>query len=113
MKDAFKLAGAGILFLLVVSGIALYFGFFGNFLTATVGKQNMDIQRQNFKHSNSFVEGKAEDLASYKLQYEQAKTQADKDAIRQYILTTYANIDPNTIENPALANFLRQMEAGQ
>jgi hypothetical protein len=109
MKNVFLAILSLIAFLAITTGLLFYFGVVGNVFDATVGKQQMDIQRQNFKHSNSYIESQVEDIANYKLQYEQAKSQQDKDAIRSYIVSKYANFNPNQIENPSVRQFLLQM----
>jgi hypothetical protein len=73
----------------------------------------MDIERNNFKHSKSFVEGKITDLANYKREYERAKTPEEKQQIANFVSSEYANFDANLIENSSLYNWLIQIQNGE
>lgn len=108
-KQALGVALAGILFLLIVSGLAFYFGFLDNSLLATVGLQHTNIERHNFEHSQAFTKGKADDLVKFQQQYDEAKTDEDKARIKEYIKEEFSELDPNTINNPQLRTFLLQM----
>lgn len=96
--------------LLSISLLSLYFGFFGNFFDATVGKQQLDIQRTNFEHSKSYIDGKIDDLAKYKREYATAATKDEKEQVKNYILSDFANFNTADIQNSDLRNFLLTLE---
>lgn len=106
MKQVSLMILAGILFLAIITGLGFYFGYVGNIFDATVGKQRMDVQRENFKHSKSYVEGMIQDLASYKREYDRAKTDEEKQQILIFVDDEFANFDINQIESIGLQNFL-------
>jgi hypothetical protein len=98
--------------LAVLTAIGFYSGFIGNFYDSTVGRQQMDVQRENFEHNKSYVHGKIDDIAKYKREYERAKTKDEKEQVRNIILDDFANFDPKLIDNADLYNFLKDMENG-
>lgn len=98
----------GVFIFLAVIGFAT--GEIQNLYDATIGKQQMDIQRTNFEHSKSYVNSKIEDLANYKREYDQAKDDNEKQQVQNFVIDEFADFDPNQIENPQLYNFLIKME---
>jgi len=96
--------------LISISLLSLYFGFFGNFFDSTVTKQHLDIQRTNFEHSKSYIDGKIDDLAKYKREYDRASTKDEKEQVKNYILSDFANFNTNDIQNSDLRNFLLTLE---
>lgn len=95
-----------------VTALGFYTGFIGNIYDATIGRQQMDIQRENFEHNKSYVNGKIDDLAQYKRDYERAQTPEEKAQVRFFILDEFSNFNPKDIQNPDLYNFLLKMERG-
>jgi hypothetical protein len=89
--------------------VPLFFlGYLGNAFDATVGKQHMDIERNNFKHSKSFVEGKIQDLATYKREYMKAADENEKQQVLSFVNNEFANFDIDEVEDPGLRDFLLQ-----
>jgi hypothetical protein len=113
MKDTAKGILAIVIGLLVLTGLGFYFGYAGNFFDATVTKQHMDIERNNFKHSKSYVEGKITDLGNYKREYERAKTAEEKQQIANFVSSEYANFDANLIQNSSLYSWLISIQNGE
>lgn len=112
MKDFMKVIGFIAIVLVVLTGIGFYTGVAGNWYDATIGRKQMDIQRENFEHNKSYVHGKIDDLAQYKRDYERAKTPEEKQQVRNFILDEFANFNTRDIENSDLRNFLLEMERG-
>lgn len=116
LKDTLKKVIIGIISAgIIVSGTtAILFatGKIGNKYEATVEKEHIDIQRDNFKHSKSYVEGKISDLAKYKREYEKTKDKSEKESIVNLINTEYANFDIKQIENKELREFLSDIRSG-
>jgi hypothetical protein len=113
MKQGLLVILGGITALLILTGVGFYFGYVGNLFDTTVTKQHMDIERNNFKHSKSYVEGKVTDLSNYKREYERAKTPEEKQQIANFVNSEYANFDVNLIENQSLYNWLIKIQNGE
>jgi type II secretory pathway pseudopilin PulG len=98
--------------LLVVLGIVLLIaldfgtGFLGAFRTSTVGKAQMNAQRTVFEQSQSYVEGKRQELTKYHHEW----VNADKDSkltIEATIRQSFANFDESKLDDlPDLQRFL-------
>jgi hypothetical protein len=106
MKTAFKAIGVIvtlIAFTWIVSAIEL-----GSFAFWAPRQEN--VKRNVFEHTQSYVDGKIQDLASYKEQYEKAKDPQDKQIIQNVVRDRYTNFDATTMDNvPELRQFLVQM----
>lgn len=109
MKDGLKLFLTIVLAMLLLVGVLFGTGIIGNLYTSTVGKQSLDIQRENFNHSKSFIEGKVKDLAKQKREYDLSKSAEDKNSIRTYILSDFADFDSNDIQDHVLREFLNKI----
>jgi hypothetical protein len=105
-----KSIGLGILALVALTFTLFYFGFIGNIFDSTVGKQHLDIQRTNFERSKPYIQGKIDDLAKYKREYDTAQTKDEKQQVKNYILSDFANFNTNDIQNSDLRNFLLTLE---
>ena len=64
-----------------------------------------NARRQVFENTQSYVEGKRQEILKYKLEYSRAKTKEEKEAIRYTILQTTANLDLNLL-SPDLRYFV-------
>lgn len=110
MKDGLKFIVLGFVALVVILGLVFGLGKFGNFYESTIGKENIDIKRENFEHSKSYIHSKLEDLSTYKREYLRAKTDEEKEQIRNFVLDEFATFDTRYIDNPDLYNFLLEMQ---
>lgn len=98
-----------LLSILMIAGMTVlgfYSGFIGNVYDATIGKQHMDIERNNFKESKSYVEGMIQDLAKFKREYDQTADINEKKTILNFVNNEFANFDASKIEDPTLNSFL-------
>lgn len=109
MKDSLKIIAVIIGFIIIVTGLSLGTGYFGNFYKSTVIKQSVDIDREIFEKSKSHIKGMADDLAKYKYEYETSKDDISKQAIRDLIVDRFADFDVNDLNNPSLRSFLIRM----
>ena len=107
-----KTAVAWFLGIVVFFGLMFAIGAMDNLYNATIGRQSMNVKRENYERSQSYVHGKMEDLSKYKREYERATNPAEKAQVRSYILGEFANFDRKLIDNPDLYNFLVEMERG-
>lgn len=96
----------GVLALALITGLMFYFGVVGNLFDSTITKQHLNIERDNFKESKSYVEGMVQDLSKYQREYDRATTDEEKQQILSYVANEYSNFDINNIESINLQNFL-------
>lgn len=66
-----------------------------------------NVRREVYENTQSYVEGKRQEVVKYKLEYELADDNIEKEAIRRMILQTTANLDlsllPVDLENFVLS----------
>lgn len=113
MKDTLLYIIVGVLILAILIGSMFVFGFFGNRYEETIVKENIDIKRENFEHSKSYVHGMVEDLSKYKLELARTEDKVERKAIISYIQENFANFDVNLIENDNLRWFLQDVMNGE
>ena len=89
--------------IVVVIGAALGFGY--RYL-----KTNTD--HEIFKNSTTYVEGKLDDLARYRLQMQQTDDPVEQAAIQGYVVDVYANFDEFKIDSADLRSFLKDCRNG-
>lgn len=95
----------------IILMVALYFGlgYLGVFGTKTFGKAQKNADREVYEQSQSYVEGKRQELI--KLHHEWTKADDnDKAAIEATIRMSFANFDENKIEQPELQAFLKKIK---
>ena len=71
-----------------------------------------NARREVFENTQSYVEGKRQDLSRYHYEYVKCKTAADSEAIRQVVVQQFANFDEHKIEDPTLRSWLYQVRRG-
>ena len=89
---------------LFIVAATFFFGGLGLFTTKTFGVASQNARREVFEQSQSYVEGKRQDLIRWKLQYETADSLGKK-ALKYTILTSMANVDKSKFE-PSLRSFI-------
>lgn len=87
-------------FLLGLLGLG-YYQFFG--------PRYENVRREVFENTQSYVQGKIQDLAKYHDEHQRADTQDGKDAIRFLIQNRFAEFDETKIKAAQLRAFLIQM----
>lgn len=90
---------------LIILVLTIGFGLFGIFYTKTINKAQTNAKREVFKQTNTYVESSTNFLAKEYNEYSKAKTQEDRNAICQYVIMRYPNLDIDSIENQELKNF--------
>lgn len=98
--------GLGVLILFI--GFAWGMGWFGVLYTETVGAAQQDASRQVFEHTQSYVEGKRQELIKYRLEYMRADS-SDKEAIKTMLVHSFSNFDEELLE-PELQSFLKEIK---
>ena len=91
----------------IVIGISWGMGWYGVRYTRTIGKAQQNADRTVYEESQSFIEGKRQELL--KLHHEWVKADKDsKEAIEAVIRQSFANVNDTIINDPDLYNFLKQ-----
>lgn len=98
-----------ILGIAVILGLSFGLGWFGVGYTKTVGKAQQNANREVFEQTQSYIEGKRQELI--KLHHEWNKASADeKIAIETTIRASFSNFDESKIEQPELYSFLKNIK---
>lgn len=67
-----------------------------------------DADREVFKVTTTYSEGAATLLADSYKQYNEAESDTEKNAIMEYVIMRYPNLDTDTIGNDTLRRFYNQ-----
>lgn len=73
-----------------------------------VDKWQTEADREVFKQTTTYSEAAASFLADSYKQYNDAKTDVDRDTIMEYVVMRYPNLDTDTIDNAILRKFYIQ-----
>lgn len=95
-----------IICIIIISGaIDLGTGYFGVLRTKTVGKAQQNADRTVFESTQSYVEGKRQELVKLHHEWRLAE-EADKRALESEIRISFANFDSKLIQDPELQQWL-------
>lgn len=98
-----------ILILCLVIGL----GYYNVFYTKTAGKAQQkakkQVQREVFEQTQSYVEGKRQEIVKYRLEYMKADS-SEKHAIKMTIIQSFANFDESLLNDPILESFIRDLK---
>ena len=89
--------GAGLLVIGLIMALSYGFGWFGVGYTKTVGKAQQNAETEVFKQSQSYIDGKNQELSKLQLEYKLAKADDEKAAIKATILHSFAGVDENIL----------------
>jgi uncharacterized protein HemX len=107
MKTGLKVFLGFIACLIVILAIGLGLGWFNVFATKTVGKAQQNANRAVFEQTQSYVEGKRQELIKDYHEW----INADKDSkksIEAIVRASFASFDESKIEQPELYSFLKK-----
>jgi uncharacterized protein HemX len=96
--------------LFLIAGLGI--GYYKVFYTNTVGTAQESAERNKILKNKSYTEGMISDLANYRLQYQKEKDETFKKALRETIITKYANFKTDLIDDPDLKQFLLDIRNG-
>ena len=103
-----KIAGGFIAFMILLCALDLGMGYFGVLRTKTVVKSQQNASREVFEQTQSYVEGKRQELV--KLHHDWAKSDSDgKKDIEATVRVSFANFDQSKIEDPEMCSFLHRI----
>ncbi|MCM1215462.1 MAG: hypothetical protein NC548_13195 [Lachnospiraceae bacterium] len=74
---------------------------------AIVSKWEVNAQREVFKESSTYNEAAASFLADSYKQYNDAESEAERNAIMEYVVMRYPNLDYSNIDNQTLKQFYK------
>jgi hypothetical protein len=69
-------------------------------------------ERKVFENTQSYVEGKRQELNKYRLEYLRASSESDKKYIQSYITQSFANVDKDYFKGE-MSKFLNCMMEGR
>ena len=98
-----------LLGLLIIIGLGFGLGYTDIFYTKTVGKAKENARREVFEQTQSYVEGKRQELLKLHHEWMQSD-EKDKLTIESLIRQSFANFDDTKIEDPMLYQFLREIK---
>jgi hypothetical protein len=103
-----KIALSVIAGIIVVFGLVFLIGYTNVFYTHTVGKAQQNANREVFEQTQSYIEGKRQELV--KLHHEWVKSDADgKKDIEATIRVSFANFNQDNIIDPDMHSFLHSI----
>ena len=105
MKNSLIVIGI-IISLFAITFLANEFEIFG---IRFWGVRKENARREVFEQTQSYVEGKRQELTKYRLEYLKEKDPQAKEAIRQTIILSFSNFDENKLQ-PDLQTFLYEMK---
>ena len=97
--------------ILLLCGLAYGFGLFNIFYTNHIGVPTENANRNVMKQSQSWIDGKAQDVAKYRLEYIREKDPVAKEAIRQTVILSTSDVDV-TLLPIDIQEFIRDMKSG-
>lgn len=97
MKQTFVAIGAFLLLILVLTGLSYGLGWFIVGYTKTVGVAQQNAETGVFKYSQSYIDGKNQELSKYQIEYSQTKADDERAAIKSTILHSFAGVDENIL----------------
>lgn len=88
-----------------ILAVVFVLGAAGVVYTQTIGKAQQNAEREVFKSSVAYTEQAASFLAKSYKEYSDAESEQDKDAIMEYVVLRYPNLDTDSIDNSTLRQF--------
>lgn len=88
-----------------ILAVVFVLGAAGVVYTQTIGKAQKNAEREVFKDSVAYTEQAASFLAKSYKEYNDADSEQDKDAVMEYVVLRYPNLDTDSIDNSTLRQF--------
>lgn len=95
----------GVRILVCILILAVLGGVGGVAYTKTIGKAQKNAEREVFKETVAYTEQETSFLAKSYKEYNDAETDSDKNAIMEYVIMRYPNLDIDSIDNDTLRQF--------
>lgn len=104
MKVAISLAVAAIL-IVVCIGIAFVTELGGLKWKGYFKPKHQDVERETFERTKSYVHAALQEIGNYKRQYDQAKTEEDREIIRNVVRNRFGEFDAELIKSYQLQSW--------
>lgn len=78
-----------------------------------IGPKRQNIRTEIFRETRSYTESRMQDLARFRLQYLQAETDKDREAIASTVRVMFAEFNPDRIQDNEQRRFLRSVMDGE
>ena len=104
-----KIVGIAVLVLVGLLVLSFGLGYYELRYKKFFKPRHENVERQVFENTQSYVHGKIQDLARYKVQYDNAETVDGKLVIKNVIVQQFAQFDSEQIVDAGLRNFLVTM----
>ena len=98
MKQVFGAIGIFLGVLILLIGLNFVFGWTDVYFTKTVGKAQQNAQRTVFEETQSYVEGKRQEVTKLRFEYMKAKDKDEKEAIKATLRSSLANFDKSKLD---------------
>ncbi|MDD5738495.1 MAG: hypothetical protein PHY72_01005 [Candidatus Pacebacteria bacterium] len=109
MKDEVRVFGIAVSWVVLVVVIVFILGGAGLAYKMIFAPRHAAVDRQVFEESQSYVQGKIQDLSKYHNEYQKTDDIAAKEAIKQLIIQQFAQFDSNKVVDVNLRKFLISM----
>ncbi len=96
-----------VVFVAILIGLSYGFGWIKVHQTATIGKEQQNVERRVFEESQSYVEGKRREALKMYKEYLKTKDPDEKAALAQIVAMSFANFDENKL-TPKLKEFVHK-----
>jgi Sec-independent protein translocase protein TatA len=105
----------GLYFIGIILGIfLLVFGLdlLGIWKSSVTEPMKENVKREVFEETQSYIEGKRQELSKYRLEYMRTEDEIEKNAIQMTIQQSFANVKEEHFEGEML-RFLQAMKNGE
>jgi len=102
----------GIVILALMLSLAFGLEWAGIAWKGFFGPKHAAVEREVFKQTRQFTEGKIQDLSKHRLEYFREKDETSKKAILSTIRIQFADFDRSSLKNPELESFLKHVMDG-
>lgn len=102
-----------ILSLVLLTGLSWGAEYLGIVRMGIFAPMKEDVRRKVFENTQSYVEGKRQELTKYRLEYMQTTDPQSKRAIQMTVASSCTNLDADKITDFELRRFLECMRNGQ
>jgi hypothetical protein len=109
MGEKMKIAGMSVATFVGILALVFVIGLAGLGYKAFFKPKHENIERTVFENTQSYVHGKIQDLAKYKVEYNELTDPTEQAALKAVINQQFAQFDSSKIQDANLRNFLVQM----
>lgn len=112
MKSALKYSILGVVLLVIFTGIGIATDLIKLEYKGFIKVKEENITREAYEETKSYNESKEQDLLKYRLEYLQAETDDEREALAFTIRHIFADYDESKL-SPELRDFLKKIKYGE